>query len=340
MEPALLELYAEGVPEDEVAVILRLSDPTAVPDGTRIIARLGLIATARVTRRNLPLVWAARSVEGMRAARRYGPTIEPPEILDVADSFIEAQPGDQRRPDDGLPSGEGVVVAHIDWGVDFAHPDFRRPDGRTRLLALWDQATSYDPRYPNKYGYGRIHSAADINLALATPDPYATLGYWPSASDPLGIGSHGTHTLGISCGNGRSGGPLGLAPAADIIFIHFSTSTAESPTLLGDSATFLEGLNVIRETAGHRPFVVNASLGRQCGEHDGLTLTEQGMDALVRGASGCAICMSTGNYFDRHIHARGTLRPVPGRPCISASKTPIGGRMKSICGMRGRTASA
>ena len=35
--------------------------------------------------------------------------------------------------------GDGVLVAVLDSGVDYAHPDFRNEDGTTRILALWDQ---------------------------------------------------------------------------------------------------------------------------------------------------------------------------------------------------------
>lgn len=36
-------------------------------------------------------------------------------------------------------SGEGVLVACVDSGIDFRHMDFRNADGSTRLAALWDQ---------------------------------------------------------------------------------------------------------------------------------------------------------------------------------------------------------
>ncbi|MCC8103968.1 MAG: S8 family serine peptidase [Clostridiales bacterium] len=36
--------------------------------------------------------------------------------------------------------GEGILVAVIDSGVDYFHPDFRKADGTTRILAIWDQS--------------------------------------------------------------------------------------------------------------------------------------------------------------------------------------------------------
>ena len=41
----------------------------------------------------------------------------------------------------GLEGG-GVLIAVIDSGVDYFHPDFRKQDGTTRILTLWDQSIS------------------------------------------------------------------------------------------------------------------------------------------------------------------------------------------------------
>jgi len=313
VDPALLELYAEGSPDDEVAVILRLSDLSDLPPSVRIITRFGTIATCRLPRREIPAV--RTHVQSMKAPKRYSNNLAN-QAWTKSDhdgnheSHLEVQiiPSDQRRPETDMPTGKGVVVAHIDWGLDFAHPEFRKDNGRTRLLAFWDQNSPMDPEKPNRYGYGRIFSANHIDEALAASDPYHTLGYNPADSDQ-GLGSHGTHTLSISAGNGRGNGPIGLAPEADLIFVHFSTSTAEGPTLLGDSVALLEALDFIAEAAGSRPFVVNMSLGRQAGQHDGKTLTEQGMDAFLLAARGRAIVQSTGNYYNRRIHVQGTVRP-------------------------------
>lgn len=317
MDPALLELYAEGSPDDEVAVIIRLSDPSDLPGSVRIIARFGSIATCRLPRRDIPAV--RTHVQSMKAPKRYSNNLAYQAwTKSNHDGSYESQldlqviPSDQRRPEADLPTGKGVVVAHIDWGLDFAHPEFRKDDGRTRLLAFWDQNSPMNPHKPNRYGYGRIFSANHIDEALAASDPYHTLGYNPADSDQ-GLGSHGTHTLSISAGNGRGDGPIGLAPETDLIFVHFSTSTAEGPTLLGDSVALLEALDFIAEAAGSRPFVVNMSLGRQAGQHDGKTLTEQGMDAFLVASSGRAIVQSAGNYYNRRIHVQGTVRPGQAR---------------------------
>jgi hypothetical protein len=343
MEAALYELLSEGSPDDEVAVILRLADSMRVPDGVRIVSQFGHIATCRLPRSKIPEVRAQPHVVSMKAARGYYAAND---IVDIeaydnpdseAEPDLETRATDQRRPDGELPTGAGVAVAHIDFGIDFAHPDFRHPDGRTRLLALWDQSGPMDPLRPNRYGYGRIHVASEIDRALAAADPYAALGYHPARSDS-GRGSHATQTMSISCGNGRAGGPTGLAPEAAMIFVELSTATPQGPPLLstateegatslGDSVALLEGMDFIADLAGNLPLVIGASIGRQAGEHDGLTCTEQAMDAFLLAAPGRAICQSTGNYFDRDAHAAGILRP--GQERTLRLNIPAGARLRT-----------
>ena len=37
-------------------------------------------------------------------------------------------------------TGKGVLVGIVDSGVDYRHPDFRKEDGGSRILKLWDQS--------------------------------------------------------------------------------------------------------------------------------------------------------------------------------------------------------
>ncbi|HEY0779123.1 MAG TPA: S8 family serine peptidase, partial [Gemmatirosa sp.] len=313
MDPYLAELIAEGDPSDEVAVLLRLSNATAAPPQVRLVAQFDDVATGRLLRSEIVAVHDADTVRSTKAAQLIGPSLADDTEAEMLPDVL--QDSDVRRPDvAGLPTGAGVVVAHIDWGVDVAHADFRLPDGRTRLLALWDQRGAAFPDRPNRYGYGRIFSHDDIDAALASGDPYRALGYDPADFDTA-RGTHGTHTLSISAGNGRSGGPSGMAPEASIIFVHLSTYTAEGPTDLGDSVAYVEAIDFILRTAARggdgRPpaVVVNSSLGKQAGSHLGLSLVERALDAALREAPGRAFVHSAGNYFNRRMHAAGTLRP-------------------------------
>jgi hypothetical protein len=70
----------------------------------------------------------------------------------------------------GLPAGthidgSGVIVGIIDYGCDFLHHNFRKVDGTTRLLFLWDQRAQLTVSSPTGYPYGREYDAAAINAA-------------------------------------------------------------------------------------------------------------------------------------------------------------------------------
>jgi hypothetical protein len=314
MDAALWELLDEGESEDEVAAIIRLGQPGVAPPGVRLVAEFGHIATCRVKRGEIIKTREAETVASFKAPRIFGPEPEPDDELleDISESFTFV---DERRPPEETATGRRCLIGVVDWGCDFAHPDFRHPDGTTRLLALWDQRPQTNRTVPVPYGYGVVHAREAINHALKTSDPYATLGYHPADSD-TGQGSHGTHVLGIAAGNGRAGGPPGVAPEADLVFVHSSTLASEGPDRLGDSVTLLEAIDFIKGAAEDRPWVINLSMGRHGEPHDGTTLVEQGLDQILRAAPGRAIVQSTGNYFDRRIHSSGQLRPADERQLV------------------------
>src|SRR6185503_8608086 len=130
------------------------------------------------------------------------------------------------------------------------------------------------------------------------------------------------HTTSISAGTMAGALPAGVAPEADIVFVHLSTYTAEGPTDLGDSVAYCEAIDFILRTVGsprlalpaedaeaaeaevesrpaYRGVVINSSLGRHGGPHVGSTLVEQALDAALREAPGRAFVHSAGNYYDR-----------------------------------------
>jgi subtilisin family serine protease len=219
----------------------------------------------------------------------------------------------RRRPDRPRPpdvDGRGVVVGICDWGFDFTHPNFRNPDGSTRLLALWDQRGSGHPLAPEPYRMGRLHTRERINAALAQPDPCAALDYHPSSGDPRSDGSHGTHVADILAGNRREpGSEVGLAAGADIVFVHLGAQRLRPLENLGDSVSLLEGLDFVRRVAAGRPCVMHLSAGKTAGPHLGTTPLERAVDHMLLHTPGLALVQSAGNYGDAALHTHARVGP-------------------------------
>jgi Subtilase family len=309
MDPALHELLRgeEAVEDRVVEAIIRFRRPGVEVPGVRIVAPFGEIATCRLAIGSVGQVRAHANEVSLKAARPLGPEYETSGADRRSAGPPKVRPTDTRRGP-GLPlTGAGVVVGVVDWGMDFDHPNFKASDGTTRLLALWDQRPSGSGQCPQPYGYGTLHEPGEINRALGSADPYGELGYHPGTAD-RGGGSHGTHVLDIAAGNGRAGGPAGVAPDAELVFVHLADRDTGGLANLGDSVRLLEAVDFVRRTAGDRPWVVNVSVGRHGGPHDGTTLIELAFDALLSAAPGRFIVQSTGNYFRSRTHASGRLR--------------------------------
>jgi len=303
MDPALQELLRHGAEDETLTAIIRLAPGQETPSHLRVVSRFGDVATVRVRRGDVTEAYASEAIASFKATRWLMPE---PEDTEERAEVLRASASDHRRRA-GWPTGRGCVVAALDWGLDFTHPDFRHADGRTRLLGLWDQSATYSAADANRYGYGRVYTKAQIDAALRKPNPFAALGYDPRRSD-RGSGTHGTHVMGIAAGNGRSGGPEGMAPDAQLMFVHMGTSAGRAgPRPLTDSAAVLEALDYVNRNAGEAPTCINMSMGTHGGPHDGSTLVERGIDAFITTQRGRIVVQSTGNYFARRVHSSGSL---------------------------------
>ena len=300
----------------EIAVIAKVTDRDAwrgmseVREGADLgggPAFGGWLVTARIPLSRLESVRQAPWVVSLKPAQGVKSVL--------AATITEIEAAQNLLPPDALgQQGRGVVVGIVDFGCDFAHQNFRNADGSTRLLGFWDQQGPSSPNSP--FGYGKVYTPADINQALLAPDPYTSLGYGPPSDAELDSpGTHGTHVMDITAGNGRGSGTPGVAPGADLAFVELAAGDIPwgDPTVVGssfgDSVQMLEAIRFIFDVAGDRPCVVNLSLGTNGGPHDGTTLVEQGIDALVSQAPHRAVVIAASNAFADGIHAAGTVPP-------------------------------
>lgn len=189
-------------------------------------------------------------------------------------------------------SGKDVIVAVIDWGFDFTHPNFWNEDySQIRVKKAWDQYKKNVERgYRPDYGYGVVYQSQE--------DLYETIA---DTSGEHGILSHGSHTAGIAAGSGFPGAlqyTKGVAHNSDLIFITRETG----PVAFADAVDFIEKY---ADTVG-KPFVINMSFGGHNGPHDGTSLQNQVIDEVA--GKGKIFIGSAGNNGNDRCHLKYNLQ--------------------------------
>jgi len=197
--------------------------------------------------------------------------------------------------------GEGVLLAIIDSGINYAHPDFRNEDGTTRINAIWDQTISGNP--PVGYQIGTEYTRQQINLALEAPTKELQQQIVPSR-DTVG---HGTHVAGIAGGNGRAsdGRNVGAAPGSEFIIVKLGRPGFEA--FVRNIEIMLAVRYVIDQaTALAKPISINISIGMNEGPHDGNALLEQYLDNAST-LWKTNISVGSGNEGEGRNHTSGTV---------------------------------
>lgn len=216
-------------------------------------------------------------------------------------------------------SGTGVIVAVIDSGIDYAHPDFRNADGTTRILDLWDQTipagSVADPLSeenaeqsflgaPAGYFLGTEFPQEVINRALEQTTERERYAVCPSRD----ISGHGTHVTGIAAGNGiaSQGRYRGVAYESPLLIVKLGTPGERS---FPRTTELMQAVDYcIRKAQEYgMPVVLNLSFGNNYGSHSGNSLLESYLDDMADYWR-TSIITGSGNEGASAVHAAGTLR--------------------------------
>lgn len=190
-------------------------------------------------------------------------------------------------------TGRGVIVAIVDSGIDYAHPDFRNADGTTRILELWDQTLD------------TIYDAEDINRALEQTTETERYAIVPS-QDRSG---HGTHVAGIAAGNGRAsnGRYRGVAYESDLLIVKLGTPGENAFPRTTELMTALD-FCVKKSQEYSRPIAINLSFGNNYGSHSGTSLLETYINDMADFGRN-VIVIGSGNDGAAALHTAGVVEP-------------------------------
>lgn len=192
----------------------------------------------------------------------------------------------------GELSGEGVLLAVLDSGIDYYLEDFRIGND-SRILFLWDQGQIPNPAKgwypPEGFRNGVEYTKERINQAIAAGGRQQAKEIVPQ-QDTSG---HGTAVTAIAASSNPEILLRGVAPGSDLLIVKMaqtkeSNFPATTQLLRGVTYAIKKSLEL------NKPLVINLSFGNTYGSHDGSSLVERFLDSASEIGRTC-ICVGAGN---------------------------------------------
>jgi subtilisin family serine protease len=313
-------------PRDPLYIALKFhGDVGALVDaGLSLGSTIGPIAFGQTTLSGLEALASHPQVESISRQRR--------EVLQLDDSVpdIHANQVWARSGDNFTGyTGRDVIVGVIDTGIDFRHKAFRKADGKTRILKIWDQtiagsgaetvpgpiteATIADSATP--LGYGVEYSGKQINETLTMDSPPVRVRHFDTDG-------HGTHVAGIAAGDGSQNGHchgayhfIGVATEADLLVVRkWGLTEGDTNAPSTPNSTAVDAVRWIMNEArlAAKPAVINMSFGAFSEAMDGSSEISQAIDLLlIHNSVGRAVVIAAGNDGDAGFHAAATVPAGP-----------------------------
>lgn len=196
------------------------------------------------------------------------------------------------------PTGKDTIIAILDSGINYLHPDFIRDDNTTKILSIWDQTTDKG-NPPKDLKFGSEFTREEINRYISENDDSLT-------KDTIGTG---TIAAGIVAGTGRLNNSYrGIALDSDLVIVKLREHEGvyKEGRISYELTDFLAGIKYAIEVAERtqKRMVINLTIG---GKSEAVVLTSmlEAFDRLVR--PGTIIVSGLGNEGNTDTHYRGTI---------------------------------
>lgn len=233
-------------------------------------------------------------------------------------------------------TGRNVIIGIADSGIDYSMPAFRREDGSSRILAIWDQTIPYGSIYSGQGNageigvsddeermrrwnddsvvrresmdvpFGTVYTQEDINAALQSDNPFIKV----PTRDETGHGSAMAGAAGGRIGDEIYGGAIN----AEYVIVKCRQAKQDIRNFLY-VAENAEAYNEIDIMLAYRfidsyceifqkPLVYCLGMGSSMGPHDGTSLFSEFLDDIALRRSR-AIVVCGGNEGNQAGHFAG-----------------------------------
>lgn len=204
---------------------------------------------------------------------------------------------------DPFLTGEGVLIAIIDSGIDYENPEFRNRNGETRIQYLWDQTlvpSEGTGLPPVGFSEGVEFDKTRIDEALKSDMPERIV---PS----FDTSKHGTSVAAIAAAGGNllDGRFEGVAPKSELIVVKLGSPLPDS---FPRTTQLMRALTYVVKKAMDigKPVAINLSFGNTYGSHDGTSLLERFLDNVSE-IGRTVICVGSGNEGASGGHVSGSF---------------------------------
>lgn len=209
-------------------------------------------------------------------------------------------------------SGSGVLIGMVDTGIDYLNEEFKREDGTSRIMNIWDQTIQV--RKDKSVYIGDTYSNEEINNAINAykngGNPYEIV---PSKDD---IG-HGTKIAGVIGARGYNAQYQGVAQDSDYVVVKLFESVNFGNRLKANGIEYnpvyndsevLAGIEYLKNYSikAKRPMVIYIGVGTTEGSHDGKNLMSKYLTS-ISGGRGIVIVAGVGNEGAAEGHASGHI---------------------------------